>query len=87
MNPKIIKYLKEEKMIHTYTPFRGMIICIEGGEYVKTSDYLSEIAKKDQVLLLAKIALEFYHPVMNEKEPCVAFEAWIKIKEILKGVN
>ncbi len=40
--------LKEELMIQTYTPVRGMITCIDGGEFVKTSDHLFEIAKKDK---------------------------------------
>ncbi len=35
-------------MIQTYTPVRGMITCIDGGEFVKTSDHLFEIAKKDK---------------------------------------
>jgi hypothetical protein len=36
-----------KKMIQTYTPIRGMIVCVSGGEYILYSDYLAEIAKKD----------------------------------------
>ncbi len=57
--------------MQTYEPASpGMIICISGGEYVKTSDHLAAINKRDNLIVEQGMQIEETYNVLEGKKVC-----------------
>ena len=72
--------------IQTYIPVQGMIVCAEGGEYVKKADYDDLLAKYTSF----KESLEFISTYTQEDDECrvtLTSEAHLAIEALNDQLN